>query len=438
MNAETAAAPARRARVHPRALLLPLFRLGVLAFISFCLREQHRRASAQGFAPVTATEVRAFLPAAATLRLESGERARHEVLDANGGLVGHAARTSPRADGIRGYSGPADTLLVFGADGKLVGLSIRHSYDTPSHVEDVRRDQFYLSSWNGRTWEELAALNPANGGVEGLSGATRTSLCVARGLVARTRAEAEPAPTPWRFGRADACLLFALAGGLWFSFARHRPATARLRRGFQIAVVLGVGLVGGDLLAQSLLVGWVNHGIDWRATPGLALLAIAALLVPWAGRKPMYCAHVCPHGAVQEWLAKAVPARFKFQPGPALTWGLSLIAPALLLLVVLTSMLGLGLDLAGVEPFDAYAFQAMGVATLVVAVAGLFTALFIPMAYCRFACPTGALLKFMRSHGASDRFSSRDAFALCLATLAGLLLRHADSAARWITEAPWW
>ena len=421
-----------------KSLLLPVLRIALLAFIAFCAHRQHRHALARGLQPLTVSEVRPWLPAAERLLPDAGPRAGWWVEDASRRRVGYVARTAPRADAIRGYSGPADTLMVFDTSDRLLGLALRHSYDTPSHVEDVRGDVSFLARWKDMTWEEIAALDPKNGGVEGVSGATRTSLCLARGLVHRTAPPSAVAVEPWAFGRGDAVLLLALAGGLFFSFARHRPGTPRLRRAFQIAVFLGVGLLGGDLLAQSLLVGWARHGLAWQSTPGLALFALAAFLVPLATRKPMYCSHICPHGAAQEWLARLVPARFKWQPPESLAWGLSLLPGVLLLAVLLTTLLGLSLDLAGLEPFDAYAFRSAGLATLVVAAVSLVVSAFVPMAYCRFACPTGALLKFIRSHGASDRFSLRDAFACALALLAWVLGRQAERINAWIVESPWW
>ena len=420
-----------------KPVLLSALRVALLVFIALCAHRQHRVALAQGLHPLTVAEVRAFLPAAERLRPDSGPRQGWWIEDAQRRNLGYAARTAPRADDIRGYSGPTDTLMVFDDSDRLLGVALRHSYDTPSHVEDVRRDVYFLARWKGMTWEEIAALDPKNGGVEGVSGATRTSVCLARGLVRRTSPPDVFVEQSLSFTRGDAVLLLALAGGLYFSFARHRPGTPRLRRGFQIAVFLGVGLLGGDLLAQSLLVGWSLHGIDWRATPGLALFALAAFLVPLATRKPMYCSHICPHGAGQEWLGRLVPARYKWQPPEGLAWGLSLLPGVLLLAVVLTTLLGLSLDLAGLEPFDAYAFQSAGLATLIVAGTSLLVSAFVPMAYCRFGCSTGALLKFIRSHGASDRFSLRDAFACALALLAWVLTRQAERINLWIVESPW-
>ena len=91
---------------------------------------------------------------------------------------------------------------------------------------------------------------------------------------------------------------------------------------------------------------------------------------------------------------------------------LGLLPGALLILTLLTAMLALPLDLAGIEPFDAYLFRTAGIATLAVAGVGLAASVFVPQAYCRFGCPTGALLNFVRSRGPTDRFSARDAAAL--------------------------
>ena len=47
---------------------------------------------------------------------------------------------------------------------------------------------------------------------------------------------------------------------------------------------------------------------------------------------------------------------------------------------------------------------------------GLVASLFVPMAYCRYGCPTGALLGYLRYNRRSDRLGAGDGVAaLCLA-----------------------
>src|SRR5262249_18519666 len=56
------------------------------------------------------------------------------------------------------------------------------------------------------------------------------------------------------------------------------------------------------------------------------------------------------------------------------------------------------------------------------AVGGLAMSLFVPQAYCRFGCPTGELLRLVKSGGSHDRIQRRDllAGALVLLVAAGL------------------
>src|SRR5439155_3950927 len=97
------------------------------------------------------------------------------------------------------------------------------------------------------------------------------------------------------------------------------------------------------------------------------------------------------------------------------------LAPILWLAIGLLSLLmGWQFNLANIEPFDAWVWRTAGVATLVIAGAGLAASLFIPQAYCRFGCPTGALLNFVRAAGSADHWGRRDWTALGL-LLAGSL-----------------
>ena len=85
------------------------------------------------------------------------------------------------------------------------------------------------------------------------------------------------------------------------------------------------------------------------------------------------------------------------------------------------AILVLPIDLAHIEPFDAYVLRSAGIATIAIAVIGLIASLFVPMAYCHYGCPTGALLNFIRSHGRIDGFGRREVAAGLLLAFAILL-----------------
>ena len=142
-------------------------------------------------------------------------------------------------------------------------------------------------------------------------------------------------------------------------------------------------------------------------------------VLPITTRKNVYCSHLCPHGAAQQLLMRfvkpkrSVPAAFRPWLG-ALPW-------ALLALAILVALFHLPLNLVDIEPFDAYLPTVAGVAALVIFVVSLVASCFSPMAYCRYGCPTGALLDHLRLHGRADRFTWRDAVMLgCLAVAAAV------------------
>ena len=95
-----------------------------------------------------------------------------------------------------------------------------------------------------------------------------------------------------------------------------------------------------------------------------------------------------------------------------LTPVLAFLPTILLGFAVVTLLIGGQFNLASLEPFDAWVWRTAGTATLVIAGVGLAASLFVPQAYCRFGCPTGALLNFVRATGSADHWGRRDWTAL--------------------------
>lgn len=100
-------------------------------------------------------------------------------------------------------------------------------------------------------------------------------MAVAEAVTQRVRRANEAlAKTPPSFciRAADIGLLVVIALALAQAFTHFR-GRKWFRRGFQIAVIVYLGFLNGDLLAQSLFAGWAANGIPWRIAPGLVLLA---------------------------------------------------------------------------------------------------------------------------------------------------------------------
>jgi len=405
---------------------LQLYRLAVLVAIAWIVRSHAVHLRVSGETPLSVDEVRAVLPEAAELRDDPGEKAGVFVHDAKGTQIGYAVRTAPISDSVIGYRGWTDSLVVLDPGLRVLGVRIRSSQDTKDHVGDVKGDPYFLKkTWKGKPWDTVASKTPEQAGIEGVAGASMTSLAVAEGVQRRLLAwKAEDAAArPVRFQVHDYGMVAVIVGALVLAFTgtHGRPW---VRRWFQVLVILYVGFITGNLLAQSLIVGWAQNGVPWRLAPGLVLLLAAALAVPWATGKPLYCQHLCPHGAAQELLHKVAPRRWRINVRADVDRALRWLAPGLLAVVLVIAFLQLPIDLAHLEPFDAYVLRAAGWATASIAVAGLIAAFFVPMAYCHYGCPTGALLNFLRGHGRNDRFARRDVVALLLVGLAWALSHY--------------
>lgn len=333
--------------------------------------------------------------------------------------LGTLLRTSPAADQVVGYQGPTDALVGLDPAGKIVGVVLGVSFDNEEYVAYVRGDDYFREFWNGRSLTDLARSDPLREGFEGVSGATMTSVSVARGLVLAARNAQQTSPprpsawqVPWRTLGTVAIVGWGLVVALTGLRGKSLP-----RFLLQGAVVGYLGFMNGELLSQAMFVGWAQSGIPVRGAVGLVVLSAAALVVPLLTRRNVYCSHLCPHGAVQQWLRPSV--KRTWHPPPGMARMLKLVRPALLIWIVFVAMFHWPFSLVDIEPFDAYVWQAAGWATVTIAIAGLVASAFVPMAYCRYGCPTGAVLDFVRTHGTATHWTTRDWFATALTVTAG-------------------
>lgn len=371
--------------------------------------------------PISIEEAKPFFTEAASLVDDPQKPSLQIVRDAQGQELGKVLRTSPHADNMIGYQGPTDTLVALDMENVVVGAAIRHSFDNEPYVRYVREDEYFFNIFKGFSVDDLASLDIVDAGIEGVSGATKTSTQVAEALIhtmGEVQAEqpivvVEPARwydfTPRDYGTA-----IVVALGLIIALT-HLRGKRWLRIGFQVVLIVYLGFINADMVSQALLVGWAQNGVAWQVAPGLVLLTVAALICPIFTGRQVYCTHLCPFGVAQDWLRR-VPLRAKFPRW--LDRSLRLLPALLLLLVVAVAMLHLPLSLVGIEPFDAFVIRIAGWATLSVAAVGLVVSMFIPMAYCHYGCPTGAMLRFLRWHGGSGRFTRADLFASLLALAA--------------------
>lgn len=372
---------------------------------------------------ITLAEVQHLEPKAARLQPSTQQHGGQDVLDAQGQRIGIATRTSPVTDTLVGYKGPTDSLMLLDASGLVLKrMSLRKSYDTKRYVAYVTGDDYFQKLFNDMTLEKLAALDFKQAKIEGVSGATETSYSIAEGLKLRAKNLLEAQPSGWlrkiHWRWQDTGHVVTLIAAFIMAFSRLR-GIAWARHLHHAWLVLYGGFIASELLSQGLLTGWAAHGTPWQSTPGLLMLAVISLLGPIFTSKQLYCHHICPHGALQQLLARRLPWQWRV-PAQLERW-LTQIPFLLLTLIFVSLIMGWAINLNALEPFDAYIFRVAGWASLAIAIIGLIASLFQPLAYCKYACPTGALFKLIRFTGDADRLGVRDWIAAGLLVIGVML-----------------
>lgn len=380
--------------------------------------------------PPQIEEVRVLFPNADAISVSTEPNAHWAVLKKDEETderqqIGSLIRTSPASDNIIGYQGPTDTLIGVDSSGVVLGIAVGKSYDNEPYVGYVREDSYFRKRFNSLSIHELSEIDMGKERIEGVSGATMTSIAVAEGIIqgAQTHVaslqmlssddhtDVTHAPTSLgMFTVRNVSTLLIAAAGLVLGLTRLK-GKKRFRVAYQILLIVWLGLINGDMLSQALLLGWSQHGIPFEKAMGLTFLTAAAFVVPIASGRNVYCSHICPHGALQQLVRNRLPWRMRLSSRSQRL--LKLLPVALLLWVLAIGLLQLSASAVDIEPFDAWIWSVAGTATILVAVLGLGFSLVVPMGYCRYGCPTGVVLDYLRISGKSS-WTTRDTAGLLM------------------------
>jgi hypothetical protein len=369
--------------------------------------------------PITVSDAQTLFAETTSIEPIRRSSSHWRALDAGGAELGTLLRTSPAADALVGYQGPSDVLVGFDTAGGLTGLTLLKTYENEEYAVYLRDDDYYRAQFKGLTLAELSGLDRRAAEIDGVSGSTMISDSITEGMILAARAE-RAAPKEltldWRPRDWGTALVILLGAVIGLSSLRSNE---RLRGVFLCVLIGYLGFVNGDMLSQAQLVGWAQHGVPWRSAGGLVLLSLAALIIPITTKRNLYCSHLCPHGALQQLLKKRLP--WQTEVPKRFVRALRRLPLLLLGLCVFVPLTDAAFSLVDIEPFDAWVYSVAGWPTITVALLGLAASLIIPMAYCKYGCPTGALLEFLRWNTKSDRWSPRDTAATLLAALALIL-----------------
>ena len=352
-----------------------------------------------------------WFPDAATL---SGD----QVLSSSGKPLGTLLRSSRMGVAVRGFQGAPDVLVALDPTATtILGVAMPSSRDNEPYTTDVRDGLRFDTPFTGLTVKE--ALATETGTTLLVSGASRTAEAVEDTVKEMLTRHFSPPPKATRsLDLRDSLALVWIAAGLVIGLGRLRGGK-RLRTAFAILTVIAGGLWFGLMTGQDQWIKSAMRGsIAGTAIPLLALTA-AAILIPAAFGKNIYCAQLCPHGAAQQLVGHLRSRRFSL---PAKLHRIFLGIPWLTLAILwLLAFLGIGFPFAHAEPFEIWSAGFIALLPVAIFFIGLIAAVFLPQAYCHYGCPTGAVLKFLAS--SPGRWTRRDTIAAAIT--AGAWLSYA-------------
>ena len=333
--------------------------------------------------------------------------------------------TKSLAKDVQGYGGPVP-LKIHIKDGRVAAVEAEPNAESPDFFNRAKE---LLNHWQGKSVDEALAEE-----VDAVSGATFSSRAIIanmqRGLAyAKQRGQwgedgsvgalGTSAPpivgdedgsvgalgtsAPPIVGGEDGsvgaletsappivALIVVLLGAVVPLFYNNR----RLHL-VQLAVnVVVLGLWTGTFVSYTLFLRIFAGGVSLSAIGALAaplLMLIVALIYPLAGLSGHYCANICPFGSAQELAGKL--SRRKLRITPRVLKLLSVLRN--LLWGVLMALLLTGTCTAWIdyELFTAFLYSSASVWVIVLAALFLVLSVWVPRPYCRFVCPTGALIK---------------------------------------------
>ena len=315
--------------------------------------------------------------------------------------------TKPLAKDVQGYGGPVP-LKIHIKDGRVAAVEAEPNAESPDFFNRAKE---LLNHWQNKSVDEAMAEE-----VDAVSGATFSSKAIIanmqRGLAyAKQHGQWGEDGSVGALGTSASPIVGSEDGSVGALETSAPPIVAlivvllgavvplfynnRRLHLVQLAVnVVVLGLWTGTFVSYTLFLRIFAGGVSLSAIGALAaplLMLIVALIYPLAGRSGHYCANICPFGSAQELAGKL--SRRKLRITPRVLKLLSVLRN--LLWGVLMALLLTGTCTAWIdyELFTAFLYSSASVWVTVLAALFLVLSVWVPRPYCRFVCPTGALVK---------------------------------------------
>lgn len=194
------------------------------------------------------------------------------------------------------------------------------------------------------------------------------------------------ARTAWdRVGR-----LLLLLGLVTAAFATRRPTLRWVALGGTLLFLgfLDHGFLSVSHITSALAVG---PGVYLQDISLLVMVTFTVVTTLLWGR--IFCGYLCPFGALQDFLERVIPRRFRLELPPRVHQGALRIKYLILAIILIPAVLGIHVGLFQYfEPFGTVFFFSSSLVLWAIALGFLGAAAVVPRFYCRYACPLGAAL----------------------------------------------
>ncbi len=289
------------------------------------------------------------------------------------------------AKDVIGFGGRTPVKLFVKGD-VIQSVEALPNAETPSFWDEMVASGL-LKKWNGVTLSDAATMP-----VDAVSGATFSSVAVI-GNVQRAAQhgasiEAQSSNPLSGLELKDFAGLLVILMGAVITLAKFRQKwLIALQLALNVAVL---GFWCGSFLSLSTFTAWISNGVNLSLSIVTLSMFAVMIIMPLLGRKGSYCHIHCPMGSAQE-LVGMIPAT-KLKIKPNVVKFLNKLRYYILFALLFMMWVGVGFDLMNYEVFSAFIINSASTTVLVMAAVVILLSPFIPRPYCRFICPTGALI----------------------------------------------
>ena len=317
-------------------------------------------------------------------------RDRYEVYDNDNNVLFFVLLTSPYCDDIYGWGGKLPFAILINPSNQIQSLHLLPNRETPSWIEGLHSVNFF-DSWNGL--EPIEALSYE---VDAISGSTLTCDAVIKSMNRRlalynsVEEKITKKSIQWNAGFIVSLIVFIFSLLSFF--------LTKVFRKFRFLLLLStLGVLGfwqANMLSLANIENWLLNGIDPITNLVIIFILLFSILLPLITNKSFYCQYLCPFGSAQE-LAGKIPVK-KIKIGNKTSRILNSIKYILLVIATMIMILQVDVRLEYFEPFSAFQIKFASYFVLSLAVVMLILSVFSNKIWCKYFCPTGALLSMLR------------------------------------------